>query len=214
MPVYKTCVVGERSTTYDLSSCPLTTLCLRINYVSSRLRCVVTFPTSPNHRLYPVYDKNAVLTTDNDDENQFYTSLAFQMSVVRQGQIEDTAICSGDYVEIGEGHSPDGNLMWKKCGHTLPAAVTSKSNTFYILFHSGGSGRNSAFSVNVRSRQNNQKEYGARGFKVEILFSEDTSLNDITAKENLCNFWNNSAPVRLLDYRNTLVPTSNQKSAL
>ncbi|KAG5442543.1 Cubilin [Clonorchis sinensis] len=89
------------------------------------------------------------------NEDRLYLLTADQGKVISVDftmfNIEDTAICSGDYVEIGEGHSPDGNLMWKKCGHTLPAAVTSKSNTFYILFHSGGSGRNSAFSVNVRS---------------------------------------------------------------
>ncbi|TGZ73598.1 hypothetical protein CRM22_001424 [Opisthorchis felineus] len=89
------------------------------------------------------------------NEDRLYLLTAEQGKVISVDftifNIEDTAICSGDYVEIGEGHDPNGNMLWKKCGHTLPAAVTSKSNTFYILFHSGGSGQNSAFSVNVRS---------------------------------------------------------------
>ena len=52
--------------------------------------------------------------------------------------VESHSTCSYDHVTIKNG---DGTtLMEKTCGSSLPAALTSTSNTVEIYFHSDGSG--------------------------------------------------------------------------
>jgi len=50
--------------------------------------------------------------------------------------IEKHTSCIYDYVEVLDS---DGSQIMKECGHVIPDAVTSKSNTMTVKFHSDNS---------------------------------------------------------------------------
>ena len=63
--------------------------------------------------------------------------------------VESDSLCSYDYVTIKNG---DGTtLMEKACGSSLPAALTSTSNTVEIYFHTDNIGSYSGWRLTWRA---------------------------------------------------------------
>ena len=50
--------------------------------------------------------------------------------------IEYTRNCSGSYLEVRDGDSPDSVLVGKYCGSVRPLPIKSSTNFLYIYFHS------------------------------------------------------------------------------
>ncbi|KAJ8337763.1 hypothetical protein SKAU_G00367290 [Synaphobranchus kaupii] len=54
-------------------------------------------------------------------------------------QLESHSGCAFDYVEVRDGMTETSALIGKYCGYTVPAPITSSSNTLWIRFKSDGS---------------------------------------------------------------------------
>ncbi|CAG0907359.1 unnamed protein product, partial [Darwinula stevensoni] len=51
-------------------------------------------------------------------------------------RLEGSAACFFDYVEVREGSSPDGPLVYRRCGDDLPPSHISRGNELLVHFHS------------------------------------------------------------------------------
>ena len=66
--------------------------------------------------------------------------------------IEYTRNCSGSYLEVRDGDSPDSVLVGKYCGSALPSSISSSTNFLYIHFHSSSSQTtNTGFNATFKS---------------------------------------------------------------
>ena len=100
---------------------------------------VVTSPNHPNN-----YPNDLRQTNTIEVEEGLIVEMQFTAF-----DVEYDSTCSDDHVTIKNG---DGTtLMEKTCGSSLPAAVTSKSNTVEIYFHTDGSGSKSGWRLTWRA---------------------------------------------------------------
>ena len=100
--------------------------------------------TSPNHPAH--YPSNLEKTEQVVVESGKILRLEFAHFDVES---KDDGTCPYDYVTIKNG---DGNtLMEKTCGSSLPAAITSTSNTVEIHFHTDGSVSKSGWRLTWRA---------------------------------------------------------------
>ena len=116
---------------------------------------------------YPsqAYPNNAdyIWTIKNPDFNK-----AIKLTFHGTFDIEYTRNCSGSYLEVRDGDSPDSVLVGKYCGSVRPSPIKSSTNFLYIHFHSSNNQ-----TTNI-------------GFNATFASVETTQGKEIESQHNYC----------------------------
>ena len=132
-------------------SVPSITSCPFLNSRPVRLICEEIIASVGNIKTpsYPsqAYPNNAdyIWTIKNPD-----FSKAIKLIFQGKFDIEYTRNCSGSYLEVRDGDSPDSVLVGKYCGSVRPSSIKSSTNFLYIHFHS--SNNQTTTTVTLRPR--------------------------------------------------------------
>ena len=141
--------VASPSTTTSQSSCPF------LNSRPVRLICEVITASFGNIKTPSyAYPNNAdyFWTVKNSD-----ISKAIKLTFHGTFDIEYTRNCSGSYLEVRDGDSPDSVLVGKFCGSVRPSPIKSSTDFLYIHFHSSNNQTmNTGFNATFASVETTQ----------------------------------------------------------